>query len=497
MEELHDSAALLSALRGAVPQGRELIDEGDLPKIKELTRRLVAARPGAVAEYRRFTAVRERGIELPGEELTAWLRGATVLVTGGTGCIGSLLTEHLAALGPGRLVSLSRGQTLPSRTVPGAEYVEADIRDRCRLDAVFDAVRPDVVFHVAAQRSPARAETEVLHTVSTNILGTRNVLETSVGHGVRDVVCASTGKALRPYSPDVYAASKRVAEWLVSRAAATCSIRFAATRFTHVVDNSIIAHRIDSWCKEGVIRLHSPEINFYVQSALESVQLLLAAGLDCHVGRLRVHALRDLGWPVNLLDLALGMITETKSDSPVYLAGYERGYEEVPFPGLYDPRTAGDLSPLINAFEAVGAVAGRTPAVDAFDLPAPCCDEPAVDRFEQLEALCEQAYGNGYAPAGDYGAETESAVRAALDALSWDLLDNTLHDMPPAQLARTIRLTAANEDVLNPVNRRILAALRRAAAGEHATAHRPPGVPPPPVPVHAPSPAGAHAVNAS
>ncbi len=475
MEELHDRDELLSALRGAVPSGRELIGADELATIKRLTRQLAAARPGAVGEYRRFSSVRERGIDLPREELVSWLAGKTVLVTGGTGCIGSLLTEHLAALGPARLVGLSRGETLPARTVPGAEYVAADIRDRSRLDEVFEAVKPDVVFHVAAQRSPARAETEVLRTVGTNILGTRNVLEASVAHGVSDVVCASTGKALRPYSPDVYAASKRVAEWLIARAAATCSIRFAATRFTHVVDNSIVAHRIDAWCKEGVIRLHSPDINFYVQSALESVQLLLAAGLDCHVGRLRIHALRDLGWPVNLLDLALGMIVETKSDSPVYLAGYERGYEEVPFPGLYDPRTAGDLSPLINAFEATGAVTGRCAAIDAFDLPVPCCDAPALARLDHLEALCEEARGNGHEPVGD--PEIESAVRAALDALSWDLLDITLHDVPQAQIARTIRLTAANEGRLNPVNLRILAALRRSAARPPAPAHSRVGAP--------------------
>jgi len=473
MEEMQDRDALLFALRNAVPPGRDLVGDDDLLVIKELTRQLVAARPWAVGEYRRFSSVRERGIELPQGELASWLAGATVLVTGGTGCIGSLLTEHLAALSPGRLVSLSRGETLPARTVPGAEYLAADIRDRGRLDEVFETVRPDVVFHVAAQRSPARAETEVLRTVSTNILGTRNVLETSVAHGVRDVVCASTGKALRPYSPDVYAASKRVAEWLISRAAATCSIRFAATRFTHVVDNSIVAHRIDAWCKEGVIRLHSPDINFYVQSALESVQLLLAAGLDCHVGRLRVHALRDLGWPVNLLDLALGMIAETKSDSPVYLAGYERGYEEVPFPGLYDPRTAGDLSPLINAFEAVGAVTGRVAAIDAFDLPVPCCDEPALARLAHLEALCEEARRGGREPSGDV--EIESAVRAALDAVSWELLDATLHDVPQAQIARTIRLTEANEGQLNPVNLRILSALRRAAARPPSPIHPPVG----------------------
>jgi Polysaccharide biosynthesis protein len=460
---MHDTDSLVSALHEAVPKGRERLDVHDLPRLKELTDLLIAARPDAHREYERFQAVRDRGIALPTAELTEWLGGMTVLVTGGTGCIGSLLVEQLTALGPRRLVSLSRGDTLPSRALPNTEYRNVDIRDRAALTAAFDAVRPDIVFHVAAQRSPARAEAEVLRTVGTNVIGTRNVLEAAIDHGVADVVCASTGKALRPYSPDVYAASKRAAEWLMSRAAAGSDTRFTATRFTHVVDNSIIADRLAGWCKEGVIRLHSPDINFYVQSALESVQLLLTAGLDSHAGRVRVHTLRDLGWPVNLLDLTLGMLVETKSDSPIYLAGYERGYEETAFPGLYDPRTAGDVSPLVNAFEALGTTVARRPEVDAFDLPVPSGDQPALERFVELEAVCLGARGPDGGPGHDHG-----AARTALDALSWDLLDAALHDLPEAQLTRTIRLSTVGGHDLEPVHQRIVSALYRAAAARSA-----------------------------
>ena len=95
--------------------------------------------------------------------------------------------------------------------------------------------------------------------------------------GVPHVIFASTGKALRPYSPEVYTASKRVAELLLWQAAArgvtTCSV----ARFTHVIDNSIIHARLLDWCDGGVIRLHDTGIAFYVQSALQSAQLLLAA----------------------------------------------------------------------------------------------------------------------------------------------------------------------------------------------------------------------------
>jgi len=54
-----------------------------------------------------------------------------------------------------------------------------------------------------------------------------------------------------------------------------------------------------------------------------------------------VHAITDLGWPLSLLDVALGVLISTSSATPIYFSGYDPGYEEVPFPGLYDPMTRG------------------------------------------------------------------------------------------------------------------------------------------------------------
>ena len=84
-------------------------------------------------------------------------------------------------------------------------------------------------------------------TVSTNVLGTRNVLEAAGAAGVPQVVCASTGKALRPYSPDVYTASKRAAEWVASNVAGRGELLCSAARFTHVLDNSVIYRRLLGW----------------------------------------------------------------------------------------------------------------------------------------------------------------------------------------------------------------------------------------------------------
>lgn len=445
---MESAASILDDLRAAVPKGRIELDDRQLSLLSELTGRLVAARADAYEEFRRFQSVRERGIALSHERVAGWLSGRRILVTGGTGCIGSMLMEQLSALGPARLVTMSRGATAPWRLLPDAEYVHGDVRDRDRVAEVFADVRPEIVFHVAAQREPGRAEVEVHRTLTTNLLGTRNILDASVAYGAGHVVCASTGKALRPYSPDVYAASKRAAEWLMARTAGRSDIKVSAARFTHVVDNSIIGERLGRWCKSGVIRLHSAEIDFYVQSALESAQLLLNSGLGTRCGVVRMHALRNLDWPVNLLDLALGMIIETRSPSPIYVAGYEQGYESEAFGGLYDPRTAGGISPLINMFEAASVVPGDCTETDAFDILPPSDDAEAQRRFDELEELCDRTCD-------------PAALRAPFEALSVALLDATLRDVPKPALRRAIELATQRRTGPNRAHDLLLDAMRK------------------------------------
>ena len=437
---------IISAMREAAPPGQQQLDDGVLGELRSLTQALIAARPDASDEYARFLALGQRGIAVPEAELAGWLGGASVLVTGGTGCIGSKLMAQIARWRPARLVSVSRGVTKGWPRLAGVQYVHADIRDRPGLAAVFGEARPDVVFHLAAQRDPGLAEREVYRTVTTNVLGTRQVIAAAEEAGASQLVFASTGKALRPYSREVYTASKRAAEWLVAEAARRGQLTCAAARFTHVIDNSIIYQRLLGWCGSGVIRLHAADIFFYAQSALESVQLLLRSGLSARPGELWAHAITDLGWPVSLLDLALGVLARTGSEAPVYFSGYDPGYESKPFPGLYDPLTAGEVSPLLSAFEAVHVqqVAGRV--TDAF----PVLFAPGRQPDASLLALQDAC------ASGDV-----AAVRAELDALSWWLLDAMLQQVPRKALTRVAALTAGFEDELSPAYRRILAAVRQ------------------------------------
>ena len=451
----------------AVPARKANLDEVEIARLRELTAELMAERPEAVAEYARFLGVKQRGLCLPEAELAERLGGATVLVTGGTGCIGSALMAQLARHRPGRLVSVSLGGTTGWPRQASAEYLVGDVTDRARMDDVIAQVRPDVIFHVAAQRSPALAEVEVHRTVSTNVLGSRNVLAAAAAAGVAQVVCASTGKALRPYSPEMYTASKRAAEWTASVTAASGTLLVSAARFTHVVDNSIIYERLLDWADTGadadggdshsvgtdpstdpaaVVRLHGSSIAFYVQSALESAQLLLIAYLGARPGEFRLHAITDLGWPVCLTDMALGVLASRQSRTPVYISGYDPGYEEVPFPGLYDPATAGDVSPLLNAFEAAALVDSPCPMVDAFKLEM-AEDTVSVKLLGELDSVCGHT-------------QDATQVRSSLDDLSWSLLDATLAAADRTTLNRSAKLICRHEERMPTPHRRVTEAIK-------------------------------------
>jgi hypothetical protein len=172
-----------------------------------------------------------------------------------------------------------------------------------------------------------------------------------------------------------------------------------------------------------------------------------------------VHAISDLGWPVTLLDVALGVLAWTGSAAPIYFSGYDRGYEATAFPGLYDPMTAGDVSPLISAFEATGARRSCCPDVDMFPLQMASADV-LDERMYALAGTCART-------------EDPGAVRAALDELSWSLFDATLSAVPRPVLTRAAQISTRHRDRLGARHERMLATIERhAAAVNPVPSHR-------------------------
>src|SRR5665213_218062 len=124
------SREIIDEMRAVAPPGQCELDPKTIDTLGYLTRQLIDVDGlPALTEYHRYVNTRERGLCLPHDQLYAQHKDKTILVSGGTGLIGSALMNELSALNPGRLVSLSRGITNPQRSVPAAEYAQADVRD--------------------------------------------------------------------------------------------------------------------------------------------------------------------------------------------------------------------------------------------------------------------------------------------------------------------------------------------------------------------------------
>ena len=298
-----------------------------------------------------------------------------VVVTGGTGCIGTAVLNLLTQAGVPELISVANEGPTERRTVGGVRYLYGDITNRGEMETLFCNLRPDLVVHLAGIREPGLAERRVVDAVEVNVLGTEIVMQASAKAGVSVAVAASTGKAMRLFTSDVYASSKQLLEYEVARAGELTGMRTGSARFTHVVDNSLIYNKLLHWASSGrPITLHAPDVDFYVQSAREAAELLILTARIVYENPQSgwVTALADLGWPpIDLLGLAMDVVEERKSSSPIVVVGFPPGYENLACPETVDPLTAGDHSPLFNALEAARSCTppGCSASIDASLLP--------------------------------------------------------------------------------------------------------------------------------
>jgi nucleoside-diphosphate-sugar epimerase len=426
--QFSDRATVLRAIAEAAPPTLGDVSDNVRCRLEELTAALLRVSPESQTEFRRYLAVSEREISLFSDLLFDRLNGRRILVTGGSGCIGTALLRQVARFKPKRIVSVDIAPPPPTSDPScGVEHLRVDIRDLSSLAEVFKGASPDVVFHLAAQRNPGLAELEVHRTISTNIFGTRNVVKACALASVGELVVASTGKALRPYMTKVYAASKRAAEFIVADAVTSGAVAASVVRFTHVVDNAIVIDRFRTWCRRReIMRVHSIDSMFYAQSARESAQLLLAAFLGKSANGMGIFAIRDLGWPISVIDLALGVMAE-EGLTPLQITGHDPGYEEQAYPGLYNPANCGDVSPLLNGLEA--------PASERFELT------PDVDMLRYRGRLPTSSQRQLVKLEECCARDADPAtLRAELDALCKELLEITLSKAEPSTLKVLVAL---------------------------------------------------------
>lgn len=293
--------------------------------------------------------------------LARLLGGRVVVVTGAGGTIGGELARQVAEQEPALLVLLDHAEAAlyeaeldiaeRSPDVP-RRAVLADIRDEARIGRLFDAIRPDLVFHAAALKHVPMVERDPCEGVLTNALGTRIVADAAAAAGARAMVLVSTDKAVNPAS--VMGASKRLAETYAQamdrEARRRGGLRIVTVRFGNVLGStgSVVPLFRRQLARGVPLTVTHPEMRRYFMTVREAVGLVLDATVagadpageappDLAEGGIFVL---DMGEPVRILDLARRMMRLSGREVGIRVTGLRPGEKlgEELFHGAEPPR---------------------------------------------------------------------------------------------------------------------------------------------------------------
>jgi FlaA1/EpsC-like NDP-sugar epimerase len=271
-------------------------------------------------------------VSLDDQGVQGLLAGRVVLVSGAGGSIGSELCRQIARFGPARLVLLDSSEFALyqideelGNAFPGLERCcwASDVRDAQRIDEVFAAEQPAIVFHAAAYKHvPLMEHVNAWQAVRTNALGTLTMASAACQHGVDKFVLISTDKAVNP--TNVMGATKRLAERLSLTVNAKNRTKIVTVRFGNVLgsNGSVIPKFREQIARGGPITVTHPDIVRYFMTIPEAAQLVLQAGVMGSGGEIFVL---DMGEPVRIVDLARDMIR---------LSGFTEEEIRIEFSGL-------------------------------------------------------------------------------------------------------------------------------------------------------------------
>lgn len=371
-------ATIVKKLQQQIPMGSpEPQDSMTLTLLESLTKDLIQSylNDGLLQEDPYQDSLIRR-FSLNTSEIKKQIEGKVILVTGGEGCVGSYLINQLSKLGVKRIISVDNARLKLVSTFPTGYdknslivFYVADIKNLETLQQVFEAEKPNIVFHLAAQRQPGLAEIQIRKTISTNVFGTQNVIELCERYSIQQCIFSSTGKASRYFTSDVYAGSKKIAEWQFAQAAQKSKVKYGMVRFTHIIENSIVSNKIDRGIQHGIVKLHSPDLYLFAQNNVEATNLLLKALVYSKPSRLNFLVVRNLGWVVDILELALFKILKSGKKISLYFEGAAPGYTEPCFPGQIDPNRQIDANPLINVIESSSSILSSCGNVIVSDIP--------------------------------------------------------------------------------------------------------------------------------
>jgi FlaA1/EpsC-like NDP-sugar epimerase len=276
-------------------------------------------------------------VDLDIPSIASYVTGATVLVTGAGGSIGSELCRQVAALGAGRIVLLDHSENAlvaierelqRERNYTATVPALADVKDPDKVRRLLERHQPSVVFHAAAYKHVPLMEANPLESVRNNIFGTRNLAELAAEYRVKRFVLVSTDKAVRP--KNVLGQTKALCEWIIEAAAASegNGTKFISVRFGNVLGSSgsVIPLFRRQIARGGPVTVTHPDMERYFMTIPEAVQLIVQAGAIGESGDVFVL---DMGKPVKIVDLAHNMIRlsgkEPERDIPIEFIGVRPG----------------------------------------------------------------------------------------------------------------------------------------------------------------------------
>jgi FlaA1/EpsC-like NDP-sugar epimerase len=243
-------------------------------------------------------------------EIARFISGKVVLVTGAGGSIGGELCKQLSSFPLKKLILLGKGenslfnleQELKDKSPPfPIELVVGDIRDREKMEYVFQQHRPDIIFHTAAHKHVPLMELNPDEAITNNIQGTRILAEIAMKTGVEKFIYISTDKAVNPTS--VMGAAKRVGEMLMRYYQERSSTAFISVRFGNVLGSrGSVLEVFERQLNLGKpITITDPAMERYFMSIPEAVSLILKAG---EMGKGGEVFVLDMGEQMKIIDLA-------------------------------------------------------------------------------------------------------------------------------------------------------------------------------------------------
>jgi FlaA1/EpsC-like NDP-sugar epimerase len=295
------------------------LDVKVLPRVRDLFGGPITI--GDVRDVSEADLLGRTTIETDVAAIAGYVTGKRVLVTGAGGSIGSELFRQLDRYGPQRLVALDRDESglhalelsVENRALfDSADYVLGDLRDRTRLERVFEDLRPEVVFHAAALKHLALLETHPREAVLTNVQGTLSLLELAREYEVARFVNISTDKAADPES--VLGYSKRICERLTAQFAIDTGLPYLSVRFGNVLFSrgSVMGTFREQVASGGPITVTHPYVTRYFMTVQEAIELVIQAGA---IGRPGEVLVLDMGDPVRIDDVA--RMLAARADQPI------------------------------------------------------------------------------------------------------------------------------------------------------------------------------------